>query len=929
MLSDIEFEHWCRRLNLSEQARKVIEQIRTSEPSRRVGGGKKNVSGRYPSSKMGVSIQFESHRNELAHIYKLETDDDVLEYYDQPPPIFLDYLSKNGRRNYHSHTPDFFVIRKSAAGWEECSVEQNLLKKVQDSPNRWQRQEDGTWICPPGKEYAAQFGLYYVVRSSAEINSIFLRNFVWLEDYLNNQQLTVDDEITDAVCNLVKLQPGISLANIIYQIKEASIDDLNTLIATNQVYVDLNTYLLAQPEKVKVFLDEEEAFTFNQITKVSEPQAINKLGIFKASVGTSIFWDGSKWEIANTGEKSIALITQDGKFIDLPNHVFETLVRDKKITSLQTPEEPTINSEVEELLRKASTEDRKEATSRYKAIEAFLNGNSSNKPNRSQRRWIASYRKAEKTYGRGFIGLLPKHRDKGWRRQGIPEEVLLFMQQHIEINYENIKQHSIRHAYQSFKDLCNEKGYKPPSSESYRQAVRNRPQYKQIQKRMGDRAAYKEEPFYWYIHREETPPHGDRPFEICHIDHTEVDVELLSAIMLKLGMDISVIKEKASMGRPWLTLMLDAYSRRIIAAYMTFDSPSYRSNMMILKMCVQRYGRLPQIIVVDGGADFGGTYFETLLAYFRVTKKERPAAKARHGSVIESYFGVADKEFWHNLMGNTQITKNVRQVTKSVNPKNNAVWTLAKLYSYFCEYCYEIYDTCPHPALRMSPREAFNIGTARSGSREHTFINEEEFKFLALPSPTDSAGTRKITQEGVKINYLYYWHSCFSRFRNIKVEVKYDPFDITQAYAYINGEWVKCHSLYLRELEGHSERELMIAAAELKKLNRIQNKQFSDITGKKLAEFFRRIEMEEAALAPPWLEAKKAVLQQRLRDSELKQVHAQIEGKIDESETITSTNVENSAFIKAEHLTKQFTESSQQELDDENLVESFEPLEEW
>jgi hypothetical protein len=35
-----------------------------------------------------------------------------LEYYDQPPRIELDYLSKNGRRNRHPYTPDLFIIRK-------------------------------------------------------------------------------------------------------------------------------------------------------------------------------------------------------------------------------------------------------------------------------------------------------------------------------------------------------------------------------------------------------------------------------------------------------------------------------------------------------------------------------------------------------------------------------------------------------------------------------------------------------------------------------------------------------------------------------------------------------------------------------------------------------------------------------------------------
>ena len=59
---------WFQRLNLPEQGRSTISHIRSAGPARRVGGGKSNVPGRYPSRKMGVSIQFESHRVELAGI---------------------------------------------------------------------------------------------------------------------------------------------------------------------------------------------------------------------------------------------------------------------------------------------------------------------------------------------------------------------------------------------------------------------------------------------------------------------------------------------------------------------------------------------------------------------------------------------------------------------------------------------------------------------------------------------------------------------------------------------------------------------------------------------------------------------------------------------------------------------------------------------
>lgn len=127
-LTSDELNDWCKRQNLSKQAREVIERIRSSEPSRRVGGGRNNVSGCYPSKKMGVTIQFESHKVELPFIYQLEHDENVLEFYDQPPQIKLNYQSESGRDIAFFYTPDFFVIKTDSAGWVECKTEKELKK---------------------------------------------------------------------------------------------------------------------------------------------------------------------------------------------------------------------------------------------------------------------------------------------------------------------------------------------------------------------------------------------------------------------------------------------------------------------------------------------------------------------------------------------------------------------------------------------------------------------------------------------------------------------------------------------------------------------------------------------------------------------------------------------------------------------------------
>ncbi len=128
MLNGQDFAAWGRRIGLSDQAQSVVAHIRSSDPARRVGGGHSNVTGRYPSRKMGVTIRFESHRVELPAIIQLEHDDSVLEYLDQATAIKLDYPSLDGRSLGVLHTPDFFVLRTHSAGWEECKTEEELAR---------------------------------------------------------------------------------------------------------------------------------------------------------------------------------------------------------------------------------------------------------------------------------------------------------------------------------------------------------------------------------------------------------------------------------------------------------------------------------------------------------------------------------------------------------------------------------------------------------------------------------------------------------------------------------------------------------------------------------------------------------------------------------------------------------------------------------
>ena len=426
------------------------------------------------------------------------------------------------------------------------------------------------------------------------------------------------------------------------------------------------------------------------------------------------------------------------------------------------------------------------------------------------------------------------------------------MVQFIEEQYETIKQKSKRVVYGQLIVAADEAQVKVPSYPTFCQRISQRDQYEQAKRRQGARAAYRLEPLYLELSLT-TPRHGDWPFEIVHIDHTQLDVELICATTERV------------LGRPWATFLMDAFSRRLLAFYLTYDPPSYRSCMMVLRECVRRYGRFPYSVVVDRGSDFESVYFETLLAYYECIKKSRPGAKPRFGSVCERLFGTSNTTFVHNLLGNTQATRQPRQMTKAVDPRRQAQWTLERLDQRLAEWAYEVYDTLDHPALGQTPRACFAQGLMKSGPRRHRLIAyDQEFRIFTLPTTTK--GTAKVQPNiGVKINNIYYWADVFRRspIENSQVPVRYDPFDAGIAYAYVQGGWVRCISEHYATFHGRSEREIKLATTELRQRSRQHGRTFN-LTARKLGDFLNSLEAEEL------------LFEQRLRDEAVKTIQGNL-----------------------------------------------------
>jgi putative transposase len=204
-----------------------------------------------------------------------------------------------------------------------------------------------------------------------------------------------------------------------------------------------------------------------------------------------------------------------------------------------------------------------------------------------------------------------------------------------------------------------------------------------------------------------------------------------------------------------------------------------------------------------------------------------------------------------------------------VKPKTHACWTLGDLYTWLCEWAYDVYDTIDHPALGQSPRDAYAWAESRVGSRDHTRIPYDR-DFIIGTLPTTRKRTAMVQPgHGVKINSILYWCSAFEDpdVEHTAVAVRYDPFDVGVAYAYLpkDRRWVECRSDHYAILQGRSERELLLIAEELRKAQRNHGAR-ATITAKQLAAFGARVEEHEL------------IMLQRDRDAETRAVLTLIQG---------------------------------------------------
>jgi len=313
-------------------------------------------------------------------------------------------------------------------------------------------------------------------------------------------------------------------------------------------------------------------------------------------------------------------------------------------------DKPLIHADISEI----SDSDWKEIERRYEAITPILNGATRKDIEKHSKeigvhyttlyRWLKGYRSTGT-----MTGLLPK---KDGRKAGevrIEPRAESILQEMIHKHYLTKQRPSPQYVIDMVKIECKKQNITPPSNGTIRNRINKITEYDRLKRQDNKNVAKtKFDP---------APQHfiARHPLETVQIDHTPVDIIIVDD------------ETRNSIGRPWITLAIDIYSRMVVGYYLSLDAPSTTSVALcvsssilpkddtLLKFDIDSnwdvWGMMGTIHT-DNGADFRSDSLRRACQIHGINLEFRPVKSANFGGHIERLIGTLMSEV-HDIPGTT------------------------------------------------------------------------------------------------------------------------------------------------------------------------------------------------------------------------------------------------------------------------------------
>lgn len=199
----------------------------------------------YQSRKMGVTVNAESRTAEYVYVLKLESDDSVIAYYEQPPAVEVRRLTRRGYKRLTPYHPDMLVLRTD--GPEVIQVKPlATLEELVATKSDWIKLSDGTFQDLPAHEALAAKGLRHLVVPIDASDRQRAANIALMLAALRCPDDDCDLEARAAV--FLEKHGLLTLAELSRELEQRDYTPLIRLIANHRLYTNLDQYSLSHPE---------------------------------------------------------------------------------------------------------------------------------------------------------------------------------------------------------------------------------------------------------------------------------------------------------------------------------------------------------------------------------------------------------------------------------------------------------------------------------------------------------------------------------------------------------------------------------------------------------------------------------------------------------------------------------------------------------
>lgn len=395
-------------------------------------------------------------------------------------------------------------------------------------------------------------------------------------------------------------------------------------------------------------------------------------------------------------------------------------------------------------------------------------------------RWISVY---EST---GLVSSLIRSQrsDKGQTR--VTPEVEELIKTSIEDLYLSKQKHSIKSICEHVLAKCKNAGLPLPHANTIRKRIAAISDELKMSRRWGAKKAA-----YIYQEHKGSFPGADYPLAFVQIDHTKLDIILVDDIL------------RRPIGRPWITLAIDVFSRMVCGFYISFDPPgAMATGLCVAHAVLPKENWLvkrdisgswpiwgtPDNLHLDNAKEFRGNMLRRACQEYGININWRPVARPHFGGHIERMLGTLSKEI-HELPGTTFSNPTERGEYDS---EKNAAMTLSEFEKWLTIYIIDVYHKRIHSEIKTAPERKWEEGlfggdnTPGRGLPPRT-IDDQRLLLDFMPYEE-----RTIQEYGVVIDEIHYYSDVLRRWinssdiNNPKIKRKFifkrDPRNISKIY---------------------------------------------------------------------------------------------------------------------------------------------------